>query len=80
VVATTPPSPRGVPASELASAVAAREVDVEVVPDVGDAVGRAWQAAVDAGEGGEGDLVFVTGSLHTVGAARTAARHLGLVT
>ena len=27
----------------------------------------------------KGDLVMVTGSLYTVGAARTACRHLGLL-
>jgi dihydrofolate synthase/folylpolyglutamate synthase len=77
VVATTPPTPRGVPASELAAALAAREMDVVVVPDVGRAVERAWRAAEEAGDG---DLVIVTGSLHTVGAARTACRRLGLLT
>jgi dihydrofolate synthase / folylpolyglutamate synthase len=77
VVATTPPSPRGVPATDLAALIAAREVDVDAVPDVGEALARAWHAAADAGEG---DLVFVTGSLYTVGAARTAARRLGLLT
>jgi dihydrofolate synthase/folylpolyglutamate synthase len=77
VVATTPPSPRGVPASDLAAAVATREVDVLVVPEVDRAVERAWRAAEAAGEG---DLVIVTGSLYTVGAARTASRRLGLLT
>ena len=76
VVATTPPSARGLPASELAAAVAAREVDVLVVPEVDRAVERAWRAAEEAGEG---DLVIVTGSLYTVGAARTATRRLGLL-
>ena len=77
VVATTPPSSRGVPASDLAAAVASREVDVLVVPEVDRAVERAWRAAEEAGEG---DLVMVTGSLYTVGAARTACRRLGLLT
>jgi len=77
VIATTAPSPRGVPASELASAVASREVDVLVVPQVDRAVERAWAAAQEAGEG---DLVIVTGSLYTVGAARTASRRLGILT
>jgi dihydrofolate synthase/folylpolyglutamate synthase len=76
VVACTPPSPRGVPADDLADVVVARGVDVEVEPDVGAAVARAWRAALDAGEG---DVVMVTGSLYTVGAARTACRALGLV-
>ena len=76
VVACTPPSARGVPAEDLADVVAARDVDVEVEADVGDAVARAWRTALDAGEG---DVVMVTGSLYTVGAARTACRGLGLV-
>jgi dihydrofolate synthase/folylpolyglutamate synthase len=76
VVATTPPSPRGLPASRLADAAAAREVDVVAVPDVGDAVARAWRATTDEGDDG---LVVVTGSLYAVGAARTACRRLGLL-
>ena len=76
VVATTPPSPRGLPARDLASIVAAREVDVVSVPDVGAAVDGAWQAT--RREGDEG-LVMVTGSLYAVGAARTACRRLGLL-
>jgi len=77
VVATTPPSPRGVPAGELAALVAAREIDVVAVPEVQRAVERAWR---DAEQAGEGDLVLVTGSLYTVGAARTACRQLRLLT
>ncbi|HKA85478.1 MAG TPA: cyanophycin synthetase [Acidimicrobiales bacterium] len=83
VITCTPPSPRGVPAGELAEVVAARGVCVEAVPDVGDALGQAWEAATAAaagnGAGGTG-LVLVTGSLYTVGAARTACRRLGLLT
>jgi dihydrofolate synthase / folylpolyglutamate synthase len=77
VVACTPPTPRGVPASEVAAVVAAHEIDVETVPEVDRAVERAWRRAEEAGDG---DLVVVTGSLYTVGAARTACRHLGLLT
>jgi dihydrofolate synthase/folylpolyglutamate synthase len=77
VIATTPPSPRGVAAGDLAAFVADREIDVEVVPAVDRAVDRAWRAAEQAGEG---DVVMVTGSLYTAGAARTACRRLGLVT
>jgi dihydrofolate synthase/folylpolyglutamate synthase len=80
VVATTPPSPRAVPARDLAEAVAAHEVDVVAVPEVDRAVERAWGAASAAGEAGKGDLVMVTGSLYTAGAARTACRRLGLLT
>jgi dihydrofolate synthase / folylpolyglutamate synthase len=76
VVTTTPPTPRGVPAPELAKLVADREVDVEAVPSVEGAVERAWGRAE---AGGEGDLVMVTGSLYTAGAARTACRRLGLL-
>ena len=76
VVATTPPSPRAVPAAELAKLVADREVDVEVEPSVDGAVERAWRRA---DEGGATDLVMVTGSLYTAGAARTACRRLGLL-
>jgi dihydrofolate synthase / folylpolyglutamate synthase len=76
VVTTTPPSPRGVPAPEMAKLVADREVDVEAVPSVERAVERAWGRAE---AGGEGDLMMVTGSLYTAGAARTACRRLGLL-
>ena len=76
VVACTPPWLRGRPAAELAAAVRARGVEVRVEPDVGAAVSAAWQDALAAGEG---DVVVVTGSLYTVGAARTACRRLGLV-
>jgi dihydrofolate synthase/folylpolyglutamate synthase len=76
VVATTPPSPRGVPAPELAKLVAEREIDVEAVPSVDHAVERAWRRA----EAGEDDLAMVTGSLYTAGAARTACRRLGVLT
>ena len=81
VIACTPPSPRGVAADELAEIVAARDVRVEAVPDPGDALERAWWAATErpAGGAGEGGLVIVTGSLYTVGAARTACRRLGLI-
>ncbi len=91
VICCTPPSPRGIPADELASVVAARGASVSVEPDVGRAVELAWAAALaeagtdagsdagsDSGSGG-GGVVMVTGSLYTVGAARTACRRLGLV-
>ena len=77
VVTTTPPTPRGVPAGELAKLVSDREIDVEAVPSVDGAVERAWRRAEAAGEH---DLVVVTGSLYTAGAARTACRRLGLLT
>jgi dihydrofolate synthase / folylpolyglutamate synthase len=77
VVATTAPSPRGVPAADVAKAAEARGADAEPVADVDAAVAAAWGAATAAGEG---DLVIVTGSLYVVGAARTACRRLGLLT
>lgn len=81
VITCTPPSPRGVPARELADVVAAHGVRVEAVPDVGEALDRAWDAATAgaAGNGGETGLVMVTGSLYTVGQARTECRRLGLL-
>jgi dihydrofolate synthase/folylpolyglutamate synthase len=65
-VACTPPSPRAVPASEVASAAAALGVAAEVVPDVDRAVGRAIDRA------GPDDAVLITGSLYVVGRARSA--------
>ena len=76
VVACTPPSPRGVPADQLAAVVGERGIEAVAVPDVGAAVEGAWAAAGDAGEA---DAVLVTGSLYVVGAARTACRRLGLL-
>jgi dihydrofolate synthase/folylpolyglutamate synthase len=69
VIACTPPSPRAVPAAEVATAAADLGVPAEVVPDVRRAVDRALNRASDA------DAVLVCGSLYTVGTART---HLGL--
>jgi dihydrofolate synthase/folylpolyglutamate synthase len=77
VVATTAPSPRGVPAGEVAAAAEARGATAEAIGDVEKAVAVAWR---DAEAAGEGDLVLVTGSLNLVGAARTACRRLGLLT
>jgi dihydrofolate synthase/folylpolyglutamate synthase len=82
VVTCTPPSPRGIAADELAEVVTARGIRADAVPDVGDALERAWRAA-EAGRGADGadggGLVMVTGSLYTVGSARTACRRLGLL-
>ena len=69
VIACTPSSPRGIPASEVAVAAAGLGVTAEVVPDVGRAVARAIDRA------GSDDAVLITGSLYVVGAARG---HLGL--
>jgi dihydrofolate synthase/folylpolyglutamate synthase len=81
VVTCTPPSPRGITADALAKVAAERGARVEAVADVGAALERAWHAAeADGGANGGGNgLVMVTGSLYTVGAARTACRRLGLL-
>jgi dihydrofolate synthase/folylpolyglutamate synthase len=68
LVACTAPSPRAMPASEVADAAGRAGIEAVEVDDVGEAV--AW--AVDAA--GPEELVLVTGSLYVVGAARTALR------
>jgi len=73
VVCCTPDSPRALDARDLAKAVAAVGGSARVVADAGDAMATAVEHADDD------DLVFVTGSLYTVGAARAAARRLGLL-
>ncbi len=73
VVCCTPDSPRALPAADLAAVVAEHGGRAQVVPDVGDALRTALDAA-DAD-----DVVLVTGSLYTVGAARAACRSLGLL-
>ena len=66
VLATTPPSPRALPAAEVAEVVARAGLEVEVVPDVVEALGRARAIATSE------DRIVVTGSLYVVGAARAA--------
>ena len=68
VVACEPPSPRALPASEVVAAAQAMGLESVARPDVADAVAFAMDQA------GDDDLVFVTGSLTTVGAARAALR------
>ena len=65
VVATKPPSPRGVDPATVAAAAEVLGVRAEVVPSVTGAVERALAVAA------EDDFVLVTGSLHAVGEART---------
>ncbi|HET6793764.1 MAG TPA: Mur ligase family protein [Acidimicrobiales bacterium] len=68
VVATSPPSPRAVPASVLADAARAMGVEVVESEPVAEAVRRA------VAEAHQDELVLVIGSLYVVGAARTALR------
>jgi dihydrofolate synthase/folylpolyglutamate synthase len=65
VVATKPPSPRGVDPAIVAAAAEAMGVRAEVVPSVTGAVERALAVA------SEDEFVLVTGSLHAVGEARS---------
>lgn len=67
VIACEPDWPRALPAEETADAIKAAGAQVvEVIPDVAAAVDRALAVAE------RDDLVFITGSLYVVGAARTA--------
>jgi dihydrofolate synthase/folylpolyglutamate synthase len=70
-VACSPPSPRAIPAAEVAAAADRMGIVAESVPDVTDAIRRAL--AVAAPE----DLILVAGSLYVVGAARAALVHDG---
>lgn len=73
VICCAPDSPRALPAPDLAAIVTA----VGGTPRVVDGVGRAVEVALDASAAE--DVVLVTGSLYTVGAARGACRRLGLL-
>ncbi|MGI8753837.1 MAG: bifunctional folylpolyglutamate synthase/dihydrofolate synthase [Acidimicrobiales bacterium] len=66
VVACLPPSPRALPAAEVAAAAAALGAPVEVIEAVPDALRFAVERAT------ADDLILVTGSLYVVGAARAA--------
>jgi dihydrofolate synthase/folylpolyglutamate synthase len=65
VVACPPPSPRALPATEVASAAAAMGLRAEAAGSVPEAVALARARA------GPEDTLLVTGSLYTVGAARS---------
>lgn len=65
VIACTAPSPRAVPAADLAEVAASLGVHVEAVPEVADAVRRALAVST------EDDAVLVTGSVYVAGAARS---------
>ncbi|MDQ6782618.1 MAG: Mur ligase family protein [Actinomycetota bacterium] len=66
VVACLAPSPRALPAGEVAAAAAAVGAQAEVVESVPDALRAAMDRATAE------DLILVTGSLYVVGAARAA--------
>lgn len=66
LIATTPDSPRALPAERLAEVARTLPVLTEVVADVTSAVDRALAIST------EDDAVLITGSLYVVGAARTA--------
>ena len=66
LVTTTAPSPRGIPAADLARAAAGAGIPCEPVEDPAAAVRYA------TGLASGGDLVLVSGSLYVAGAARNA--------
>ena len=68
VVACPPPSPRALPAHEVAAAAEALGVAAEAADSVPEAVATALALAT------ADELVLVTGSLYVVGAARAALR------
>jgi dihydrofolate synthase/folylpolyglutamate synthase len=73
VICCTPDSPRALDAGALADEVSAVGGTPRIVPSVAAAVEAALHdAAAD-------DVILVTGSLYTVGAARAACRRLGLL-
>jgi folylpolyglutamate synthase/dihydropteroate synthase len=68
VIACEPDWTRRIPADDVAAAARTLGLQSEVVPAVADALERALAVA------GEDDLVVVTGSIYTVGAARATWR------
>ncbi|MDP1819763.1 MAG: Mur ligase family protein [Acidimicrobiales bacterium] len=74
VVCCTPDSPRAMPAAEVAEIVRGLGGRARRVDDVADAVRAAVSGAAAT------DVVLVTGSLYTVGAARTACRSIAGLT
>jgi dihydrofolate synthase / folylpolyglutamate synthase len=71
VICCASDSPRALPADDLAAIVRAQGGDAVTAPTVGAAVARALERAE------ADDVILVTGSLHTVGEARTACRAFG---
>ncbi len=68
VITCTPTSPRALPADELALAAASLGIACRVASTIEQAIGWALDAATPS------DLIFVTGSLYLVGAARSLLR------
>jgi len=66
VIACPPPSPRALPAAEVAAAAEGFGVSAEVADSVEAAV------ALGLGLAGPEEMVLVAGSLYVVGAARAA--------
>lgn len=64
VVTCTPESPRAIPSHVLAGMADSLGVVAEAVPDIGEAINRAFGLAT------ADDMILVTGSLYTVGPAR----------
>ena len=68
MVACPPPSPRALPAAELAAAAAASASPPRSSASVPEAVARALKVAEPV------EMVLITGSLYVVGTARAALR------
>jgi dihydrofolate synthase/folylpolyglutamate synthase len=71
LICCTPPSPRAIPAEDVAAA--ARRIGIDSVIAIDD-VPRACDRALSGAQ--RDDAILVTGSLYTVGAARPHLRHL----
>jgi dihydrofolate synthase/folylpolyglutamate synthase len=71
VICCASDSPRALAADDLAAIVRAHGGDAVTTPTVGAAVALALERAE------ADDVILVTGSLHTVGAARAACRAFG---
>jgi folylpolyglutamate synthase/dihydropteroate synthase len=65
VICCTPPSDRGLPASEVAEAARALGVEVAVHDDIAQACDRALD------EAGSDDAILIAGSLYVAGPARS---------
>lgn len=70
VIACPPPSPRAIPAAEVAAAAESLGTVAEAAPDVSEALRRAFAFATAE------DVVLVSGSLYVVGAASAALHDL----